>query len=181
MQQSEGLKITSEKQPGRPRGSVASGRPCPLGTPPLHVRMRTRTFSEGAVAPLKPRLENTFTFFCMKVKNDQVLISAVFRAPSPVGPGKTGGMLPKHGSLCFLGCVGASVPAGTREPTASREVRHRRAWLLRHRFIREQAKEPAFVSIACSRPFRSSSGPVRRGPGPAGMGFYTWAVLLPFH
>ena len=102
--------------------------------------------------------------------------------PAPHGTWQARKMPWNRGSFWCLDCVRG--PCAPRYPgsRASREGCRRRAWLpLQRRVIRDQTADFAFVRTKCDRPFRSSAGPVRRGPGPAGMGFYTWAVLLPFH
>lgn len=69
-----------------------------------------------------------------------------------------------------------------RNPQVHIEGCRRRTWLLFHRrFIIEQTEDFACVRTKWNCTCRSSSRPICQGPGPAGMGFYTWAVLLPFH
>lgn len=159
-----------------------SRRPHPGWAQPLHTRMRAHTFSDSA--PISRHgsqgLKHTFTFSCFNLQNQTSYFECLRSRPpwdlaSPEDALEPGLLL--MSGLCE-GPTRSAVP-GSR---ASREGRHRRAWLpLQRRVIRDQTADFAFVRTKCDRPFRSSAGPVRRGPGPAGMGFYTWAVLLPFH
>lgn len=55
----------------------------------------------------------------------------------------------------------------------------RTRWLIHRRFIGNQPADRASVRTVQSY-IQEQRGAKCRGPGPAGMGFYTWAVLLPF-
>lgn len=149
-----------------------------MGTAAPHTCLHTHSDS----APLSRRgsqgLKHTFTFSCFNLKNQTSYFECLRSRPPWDLAGPEDALEPG----LLLGCVrGPRAPwyPGSR---ASREGRHRRAWLLlQRRVIRDQTADFAFVRTKCDRPSSSSAGPVQRGPGPAGMGFYTWAVLLPFH
>lgn len=100
----------------------------------------------------------------------------MFAFPTPVGPGKTGPWLWSCGAL---GRITSQLAPSSPNPRVPVAARCGKTWLLIHRrLIGDQPGDCAFVRTECSQEQLRAKC---RGPGPAGMGFYTWAVLLPFH
>lgn len=155
-----------------------SRRPPPqVGTAAPHTCLHTHSDSAPYPARGSQGLKHTFTFSCFNLKKSDQLLRVFVPRPH-VGPGRPG-RCPGTGAPFGL-CEGPA-RSGTRGPGLPGRGATGGLGCFMRRVIRDQTADFACENSATVHP-KQQRGACTEGPrAPLGMGFYTWAVLLPFH